>query len=70
MTISIYRRDESGIITFEGAKTWANEFAFLSHFELLGIEPETEKLVGWPHSYVKWYVREGAPSCSAVGIGG
>ena len=71
MSVSIYRRNESGIVTYQGRKSWPNEAAFLDRFGLSGIEPRTEKLAGWPHSFVRWYVRPGArDQVSAVGIGG
>ena len=63
MTVSTYNRDDSGIITYNGAQDeFCNEFSFLEYFALHGIEPQTERLTGWPHNYVRWF--------GTVGIGG
>lgn len=35
-----------------------------------GIEPREERLMGWPHTFVRWYARPDAPTQTAVGIAG
>ena len=70
MTVSVYRRDEQGLITFEGPQDYSSVGAFLILNGLDGIAPQEERLKGWPHSYVRWYARPDAPTQAAVGIGG
>jgi hypothetical protein len=70
MALSIYTRDEQGIVSFEGQQGWSSEFQFLEHFDLLDVEPQEERVKGWPHSRVRWFVRDGAPTIAAIGIGG
>lgn len=70
MTISLYTRDDSGNVQFEGTQDWCSEWAFLGHHDLTEVEPEEERLQGWPHSRVRWYRHPDAPSYAAVGIGG
>ena len=68
--ISIYTRDDQGLITYHGPKGWSSEGAFLLHHELDDVEPEYERLQGWPHTQVRWYRHPDAMSYAAVGIGG
>lgn len=63
MTVSVYIRHENGQIEYKGPQAeFCNEQAYLEYFDLIDVEPETEKLAGWPHSYVRWF--------GAFGIGG
>lgn len=68
--ISIYTRDDQGLIAYKGKNDWSSEGAFLLHHELQDVEPEYERLKGWPHSQVRWFRHPDAPSYAAVGIGG
>lgn len=69
MSLNIYRRDERGLITFEGKQNYSSIGAFLILNELDGIEPEEDRLRGWPDGSVRWYVRPDAPTQSAIGVG-
>jgi len=68
--ISIYTRNDSGQITYHGPQGWSSEGHYLLHHELQDVEPEYERLMGWPHTQVRWYRHPDAPSYAAVGIGG
>ena len=68
--ISIYTRDDQGLVEYQGKKGWSSEGAFLLHHELQDIEPVYERLQGWPHTQVRWYRHPDAPSNAAIGIGG
>ena len=68
--ISMYTRDDQGKIEYHGPQGWASENAYLLQHGLQGLDPETERLQGWPHSQVRWYCHPDAPSIAAVGIGG
>ena len=70
MTVSIYTRDEQGLVTYKGSQDWSSEGHFLLHYELADVEPEEERPLGWPHTRVRWYRNPDAPTSAAIGIGG
>lgn len=72
MSLSIYTRSDSGLITYQGEqKGWTSVFHLLNYkgIDMTG-EPETERLFGWPHSYVTWFQNPAHAGSTAIGIGG
>ena len=59
MSIEIYIRNESGIVSYIGAQGWWSREQVIEYYWLSHHKPEREELRGWPHPAVTWYGKLG-----------
>jgi hypothetical protein len=52
--ISIYTRDQQGLIQFQGAQEWDSRAQVIEYYDL-PTNGEPESMMGWPHNQVTWH---------------